>query len=213
MQSSPALSVLLPVRDGAATLDETLASLLAQTFADFEIVAVDDGSVDATPEILGRWSVRDRRLSVVRTEARGIVAALREACARAAAPLLARMDADDISEPRRFERQAALLAGQPEIAACGTLVRYFPEEALRDGTRAYESWINALVAPEEIERDLFVECPIAHPTLVIRRDALQAVGGYRDVPWPEDYDLVLRLAAAGRQMTKVPEALLRWREG
>jgi glycosyltransferase involved in cell wall biosynthesis len=213
MRPSPALSVLLPVRDAAATLDEALSSLAEQTFGDFEIVAVDDGSVDATPDVLARWSTRDRRLSVVRTESRGIVSALRQACAQASAPLLARMDADDISESRRFERQVALLQARPEIAACGTLVRYFPDAALRDGARAYEGWINSLIASEEIERDLFVECPIAHPTLMIRRDVLEAVGGYRDVPWPEDYDLILRVAAAGGRMAKVPETLLRWREG
>src|SRR5262245_28113652 len=159
MRSSPALSVLLPVRDATATLDDALASLAAQTFTDFEIVAVDDGSTDATPDILARWSTRGLPLSLVRGEPRGIVAALQQASALAPAPLVARMDADDIAHPRRFERQIALLEAQPEIAAAGTLIGYFPDDAVRDGARDYERWINSLVTPEEIERDLFVECP------------------------------------------------------
>jgi NADPH-dependent 2,4-dienoyl-CoA reductase/sulfur reductase-like enzyme len=91
-------------------------------------------------------------------------------------------------------------------------VRYIPRETLRGGTLRYEAWINALVTPADIERELFVECPIPHPTLMVRRDALAAVGGYRDPGWPEDYDLVLRLWTAGLRMGKVDAVLLDWRD-
>jgi glycosyltransferase involved in cell wall biosynthesis len=202
------------VRNGAATLDEALGSLAAQTLTDFELIVIDDGSTDPTPDLLARWSARgSMRLSVIRTEPRGIVAALQAGTAAARAPLMARMDADDIAQPRRLERQVALLDALPQIAACGTLVRYFPRSRVRDGTRRYERWINSLVEPDEIERDLFVECPIAHPTLMIRRPVLDAVGGYQDMGWAEDYDLLLRVAAAGGRLSKVPEVLLHWREG
>ena len=206
------MSILLPCRDAEPFLPEAIASIDAQTFTHFEVVAVDDGSTDATPDLLAAWARRDRRVRAGRAAGAGLVAALETAVGLARGELLARMDADDIAEPSRLERQVALLDARPELAACGTLVRCFPRDALRDGARRYERWINALVEPEEIARDLFVECPIPHPTLVIRRDALAEVGGYRDLDGPEDYDLVLRLWAAGRKMAKVPETLLRWRE-
>lgn len=209
----PRLSVLLPCRDAAGELPEAVASLEAQTFRDFEVVAVDDHSTDDTFAILRAWAERDGRVRVLRSQRPGLVSALSTGLAAARGELVARMDADDIADPRRFEQQVALLDARHDIAACGTRVRYFPEKVVRDGARRYERWINALIEPEDHARDIFVECPIPHPTLVIRRSVLHAVGGYRNLGWPEDYDLVLRLWAAGYRMAKVPEILLHWREG
>ena len=208
----PRLSVLLPCRDAAATLAEAMASLDAQTYADFEVVAVDDGSRDGTGVLLDVWAARDSRIRVLHTAARGIVPALERARAAATGELLARMDADDVASPDRFTRQVALLDARPSLAACGTRIRYVPRRMLRDGARRYERWINALVEPEDIAREIFVECPIPHPTLMVRRTALAAVGGYRDAGWPEDYDLVLRLWAGGHRLGKVDAVLLDWRE-
>jgi glycosyltransferase involved in cell wall biosynthesis len=204
--------VLLPCRDAAATLDAALESLVHQTFSAFEVVAVDDGSGDGTPACLDAWAARDARIRVARTAGGGIVAALTRAAALARGTLLARMDTDDVAHPERFAAQTALLDANPRIAACGTGVRYFPRAAVRDGARRYERWINGVVTPEEIDRDLFVECPLPHPTVMMRRAAFEVVGGYRDTPWPEDYDLVFRLRGAGFALAKVPEILLDWRE-
>lgn len=213
MVRHPRVSVLLPCRNAEATLDEALESLLQQTFTDFEILAVDDGSEDDTTGVLERWSTRDPRVRTLRMPPSGIVAALNTAAAHARGSVFARMDADDVAVPERFERQAALLDGAADVAACGTAVRYFPRRALRDGARRYEFWLNGIVSADDVERDLFVECPIAHPTLVLRRAAFEAVGGYRDPGWPEDYDLVLRLWAGGFRLANVAEVLLHWREG
>ena len=212
MTSDPQVSVLLPCRDAAATLDESLGSIAAQTFTSIQIIAVDDGSSDGTPELLAEWIRRDARVESVRTPPRGIVAALNSAAERARGEVLARMDADDIADPRRFERQIALLDANPDLVACGTGIRYIPRQAVRDGARRYEQWINSVVSPDEMERDLFVECPIPHPSLMVRQQAFERIGGYRDEGWPEDYDLILRLWEAGHRFGKVPEVLLEWRE-
>ncbi len=135
------------------------------------------------------------------------------AAEHASGDLLARMDADDIAAPARIERQVALLESVPAMAACGTLIQYIPPEAVRNGARRYARWINGVVSHEDIRRDLFVECPLPHPTLVVRRAAYERVGRYQHVSWPEDYDLLLRLAEAGYRLGKVPEQLLAWREG
>ena len=210
---APRVSILLPCRDAKATLNEAVQSLVAQTFPHFEVVAVDDGSTDSTANSLSAWARRDSRVRVFHTEAQGIVAALNTAASAAQGELLARMDADDIAAPDRLEKQVTLLDATDTLAACGTQVRYFPRGVVRDGARRYEDWVNSITTPEDIERDLFVECPLPHPTLLMRRDAFERVGAYCEAGWPEDYDLVLRLWQAGYRLGKVAEPLLAWREG
>jgi glycosyltransferase involved in cell wall biosynthesis len=204
--------VLLPARNGEEHLAECIESLAAQTHRDFEVIAVDDGSADATPELLHAWARSDARVRVLRQEPHGLIAALELARAHARGRYLARMDADDVADPRRLELQLALMEDRPELSVCGCGIRYFPDALIKDGARRYQRWINSLVEPDEIARDLFVECPIAHPTFFMRAEAVAAVGGYRERGWPEDYDLLLRLWEAGRRFGKVPEELLRWRE-
>jgi glycosyltransferase involved in cell wall biosynthesis len=207
----PLVSVLLPVRDEEAYLTEALESLSAQTLEDFEVIVVDDGSVDSSAEIAAEHARDDSRFRVVRRSHSGIVPALEHARAEAHGRYLARMDGDDVSLPRRLEVQLDALE-RDDLDACGGGVEYFPRELVRDGSRRYEEWINGLVSIETATRDVFVECPLPHPTIVVRREALDAAGGYRDCGWPEDYDLVLRLWARGARFRNVDQLVLRWRE-
>lgn len=211
--TTPSVSVLLPVRDGERHLARALNSISRQTFADFEVIAVDDGSKDRTPDILRDLARSDSRLRVVRQPPTGLVAALVRATDEARGALLARMDSDDLAEPERFERQVELVGNDPSLGLAGCRVRYFPREVVRDGARRYESWLNRCRSHYEIERDAFVECPVAHPSFMMRAELVRRVGGYRDMGWPEDYDLFLRLLRAGARFGKAPETLLRWREG
>ncbi|MCK5488346.1 MAG: glycosyltransferase [Gemmatimonadetes bacterium] len=219
----PEVSVLLPCRNVAAWLPRCIESLEAQSLLDYEVLAVDDRSTDETGALLRRWSARDGRVRVLetapgfpgrsagRTPEDGLVGALELAVAAASAPLLARMDGDDIAEPRRLELQRDFLAARPDLAGCGTAVELFPRSEVGEGYRRYETWLNGLSDPEDLWRDLFVECPVAHPTLMIRHSVLSGLGGYRDPGWPEDYDLVLRLHAAGMRIANLASRLVRWR--
>lgn len=213
MNASPPLSVLLPVRDGEGVVQHALNSLSRQTFPDFEVLAVDDGSTDGTLEVLRSAASEDSRIRVFSRSPEGIVPALEFARAQARGRFLARMDADDGAFAHRFQRQMELMASDRRVVLCGTGVVYFPRETVRDGSLRYEAWVNGLANHEEIAADLFVECPIPHPTFLMRADALELVGGYRAMGWPEDYDLILRLWEAGGRFDKAPEVLLRWREG
>jgi glycosyltransferase involved in cell wall biosynthesis len=209
---APRISVLLPVRDAEATLGACLRSLARQTLADWECVLVDDGSRDASLALARAAAARDPRLRVLAAERRGIVPALAVGLAECRAPVVARMDADDLMRRDRLAAQLAALDANPELVGVGAHVRLFPRRELTEGGRAYERWLNAIDSPEAVRREAFVECPIAHPALAIRLDVLLR-HGYRDVAWAEDYDLVLRLLAAGERLSVVPRRLLAWRHG
>lgn len=208
---SPRVSVLLPVRDAAATLEAALRSVARQSLSDFECVVVDDGSHDASPRIATRFAQRDRRFVPVRRGRHGLVPALRAGLARCRGELVARMDADDLMHRDRLATQVALLDARADLAAVGSLVRTFPRSAQNAGRLAYETWLNGVRDPEDVAREAFVECPIAHPTLTIRRAVLER-HGYRETRWPEDYDLVLRLLEAGAKLANAPRRLHAWRD-
>jgi glycosyltransferase involved in cell wall biosynthesis len=209
---SPLVSVLLPVRDAAATLGECLESLAAQSLRDHEVVAVDDGSRDGSGALLARAARRDPRVVHVRTGRRGLVAALNLALRHARAPLLARMDADDVAHPERLGRQARRLAADPGLGVLGCRVRLLGGGA-NQGMRDYVDWLNGLLDHETIVRDLYVESPLAHPSVMMRAADLRALGGYRAFDGPEDYDLWLRAHERGLRFAKDPEVLLDWRDG
>lgn len=213
MSDAPPLSVLLPCRDAADHLPQAISGIRMQTFRDFEVVAVNDGSADDTAGVLERWAERDVRVRVVHLERVGLPVALQTGAGLCRGALLARADADDVSHPRRFAEQVRYLDSRPEVGAVGTQVRYFPRSAVGWGARRYQNWLNDLTEPEKVARDAFVECPIAHPTLMIRRDVFEKTGGYQTKAWPEDYDLVLRLHTSGARLANVPRVLHFWREG
>lgn len=208
----PAISVLLPCYEAADTLPVALESLFNQTLQDFEIIAVEDGSRDATAAILAEHARRDPRLCLISQPHRGIVAALNRGLEACRADYVARMDSDDYAYPRRLERQLAYLQQHPEVGVVSCLVEGFPPDQVRRGFQIYLDWQNSLVTHDEICRELFIESPLAHPSVTFRRELVQRMGSYQDHGWAEDYDLWLRLYLAGVRFAKTPEVLLAWRE-
>lgn len=200
----PVISVLLPFRNAAETLEEALCSVLAEREVPIEVIAIDDGSTDDGARIVER--LNDPRVVPVRTPGLGIPAALNLGLSHARGEVIARMDADDVSLPGRFRAQLALLA---DASVVGTRVEAFPDVGA--GLSRYVAWMNGLVSAADHAREIFVEAPLCHPSVMMRRDALEAVGAWHDTEGPEDYDLWLRFHAHGYAMTKVPEVLLRWR--
>lgn len=207
----PLVSVLVPVRDEEPYLAEALDSLAAQTLEDFEAIVVDDGSTDGSAEIAAGVAAADPRFRLVRQERAGVVAAAERARRLARGRFVACMDGDDRSRPRRLEVQLEAVEREG-LTVCGGQVAYFGAGRVGDGLRRYERWLNSLTTVEAAARDVFVESPIANPALFVRREALDAVGGYRETAWPEDYDLVLRLWRAGARFRNVTEVVLDWRD-
>jgi cellulose synthase/poly-beta-1,6-N-acetylglucosamine synthase-like glycosyltransferase len=208
----PLISVLLPARDAAATIGRALASLRRQAETRWECVIVDDGSTDGTAAIARAFADRDGRYQLVQRPHAGLVGALTTGLERCRGRYLARMDADDVMRATRLARQLARLERDESLAGVGTHVRIFPRDQLTQGRLEYERWLNSLETAEDVLANAFVECPLAHPTLMFRT-AVLAEHGYRDRGWPEDYDLVLRMLERGERLAVVPAPLLGWRDG
>jgi glycosyltransferase involved in cell wall biosynthesis len=211
--AAPRVSVLLPARDAEATVEVAVRSILEQTLSDLEVIAVDDGSSDATGAVLARLAAEDERVRVLTTPGLGLVGALNLGLTACHAPLIARMDADDESLPRRLEVSVAALDANPALAGVGTGVDIFRDDRPPSpNLQAYGRWLSSLTSPELLFRDRLVESPLCHPSVTLRRAALDAVAGWRDGDFPEDWDLWLRLLEAGHRLTAVSEVLHRWRD-
>ena len=206
----PALSVVLPVYNAAPYLQVALDSLSAQTFTDFELIAVDDGSDDASLKILRRHAARDPRLRVNTRPNTGIVGALNDGFAAARAPLVARMDADDEAAPERFARQLARFHAEPGLVALGSAVTFMDTAG-----RSVQSCPRPLTHAG-IEQALLTGDggALIHPSVMFRTETVRAAGGYRifqqDAQYFEDLDLYLRLARLGT-LANLAEPLLRYR--
>jgi len=208
----PDISILLPCYNAEATLEETLTSLEKQSYPDFEVICLDDGSTDTTAAILEKWSKKDQRFVLVKKEHQGIVGICNTGLSLCRSPIILRMDADDRCHPDRIKLQRNFLLQNPDVAVVGSLVEGFPPEQVGEGFSLYYDWLNSLINHDDITREIFVESPLANPCAAFRKTWIKKVGGYQDHGWPEDYDLWLRLYLAEARFAKIPEVLLEWRE-
>lgn len=209
---SPLVSVVLPTFNAGKTVARAIASVRAQTFTDWELIAVDDGSTDDTAEVLRACAAAEPRVRVIERRHEGLVPALNAGLAAARGAFIARMDADDESLPERLIEQVAFLCA-PAHAAVGLvscLVEFGGEGRANEGYARHVDWINSLVTPEQVALNRFIESPLAHPSVMFRRELVERLGGYRDGTFPEDYELWLRWMDVGVRMAKVPRVLLRW---
>lgn len=204
------ISVVLPYRNEASFLRACLLSLARQRGAPFQLVAIDDGSTDGSGAILRSMAGRFEDVVDLRTDGVGLVKALNLGIERADGEIIARADGDDIYHPRRLALQLSRMDAGADMV--GSLTRFFPAKLVQGGFQTYERWINGLVTRESIETEIFVENPIPHPTLMARRSLFDDLGGYREMEWPEDWDLVLRANRIGAVIEKENRVLHFWRE-
>ncbi len=198
----PCIAVVLPVYNGEKYLGAAIQSVLAQTCGDFELVVIDDGSTDRTGEVLAGFT--DARLRIIRHPRNlGLVAALNTGIRNSRGGLIARMDADDICHPRRFERQMAFLEARPQISICGTWFRTFGARKER---------VRSPVDPDHIRARMFFGWAMGHPTLMIRRRLLEqhSLVFNEEFRNCEDYDFLAKAAELTRLAT-IPEFLLDYR--
>ena len=199
----PKISVIMPAYNTEKYIKEAIDSILEQTFADFEFIIIDDGSTDSTAEIIR--SYHDCRIKYIKNvKNAGIVFSLNRGLDIARGEYIARMDADDISLPKRFEKQTAYMDEHLDIAVCGTAIEMFCDNKVI-GRRFPSS------EPEKLKEDLFFSCGVAHPSVMMRKTEIVGLGGYDPMfNGMEDYELWCRVAEKYR-LTVLPEVLLRYR--
>lgn len=203
---TPLVSVLMPVYNAERYVSDAVKSILNQTFKDFEFLIIDDGSTDQSINILQNFADTDNRITLLSRENRGLVNTLNEMIDLASAPLLARMDADDISYPDRFSKQVNFLQKNPPVVCVGGSFEVIDERG---------RLLTRLHLPEnddEIQRmNLVGHSAIGHPCAMMRSESVRMVGGYDSIAaCAEDLDLWLRLGEMG-QLANLPDCVLRYR--
>jgi len=201
----PDVSVVMPVRNGARWLPESVASVLSQSLTGLELLAVDDGSTDETPRILAEFAARDDRVRIIRQEPLGLVAALNRGLADARAPLLARLDCDDRARPERLERQARYLRDHPEVGLLGSWAEAVDADGNVMGRRTPETESDVL------KRFLMRGNPFVHSSVMLRTQLARDLRGFRHAfRAAEDYDLWIRMAEVA-EVANLPEVLVDYR--
>ncbi len=208
----PALSILLPFREAGATLDAAIASIAAQTFSNWELLLIDNGSTDGGPSIATTCAGRDPRIHVIHEPRVGIAHALNTGLTHAQGRYIARMDADDTSHPERLAQQVAYMEAHPEVGVLSTRTTFATTVDKSSGMAWFVHWQNAILTPHDHYVKRFVDAPVAHPTVLFRRELVERHGGYDTGPVPEDHELWLRWMDAGVRFAKLPEELLIWND-
>ncbi len=205
-------SVLLPFHNAVTGLEAAIFSIVQQTFDGWELLLIDNASTDDGRSVAEHWAARDPRITLLHEARIGIAHALNSGLAHARGRYIARMDADDISHPERLEKQVAFMEAHPEIGVLGTRTAFASTMEENRGMQAFVDWQNAILSPHEHYVKRFVDAPLAHPTVLFRRELVEQHGGYDTGPLPEDHELWLRWMDAGVRFAKLPEELLTWND-
>lgn len=206
------VSVLLPVYNASATLSVAIESILAQDFAFWELVIVDDGSTDGSFALATSYAEEDDRIQVHSSNHQGIALALNLGLSLCQGDYIARMDADDYAFSKRLSMQSAYLDRHENIGVVAAQVEYGGDAECNEGYARYVDWSNSLCAPDALYSARFVESPLAHPSVMFRRALCGEHGAYTARAWPEDYELWLRWMEQGVLFAKLPQLLLKWND-
>jgi glycosyltransferase involved in cell wall biosynthesis len=202
----PAISLLMPIYNAERFLAEAIRSVQIQTFEDFEVICVLDGCTDCSEEIL--MSVKDPRFRVLKNDSnRGVAYSSNRALAEAAAPLAGRMDADDVSEPDRLQRQIAYLKAHPEVMVLGTRYDRIDEH----GVRIHKAF-PLPTEPDAVRKAFRNYVALGNSTVLFRTDAIRAVGGFEvEFSYADELVVWLKCLAQNYPMANLPEVLHHYR--
>lgn len=209
----PLISIIMPVKNTASYLEECLDSILAQTYSNWELIAIDDHSTDTSAAILRNYADRDTRIQVWQNEGTGIIHALRTAYQKCKGTYITRMDSDDRMTSNKLDTLWSLLAATSEEGhiAIGQ-VQYFSDQPLGNGFQRYERWLNSLTVAGKNYQDIYKECSIPSPCWMVHRKDLDKCGAFQSERYPEDYDLCFRFYQQGLKVIPCDKVLHHWRD-
>ncbi|MFY0607153.1 MAG: glycosyltransferase family 2 protein [Cyclobacteriaceae bacterium] len=202
----------MPVKNGGKYLTSCVESILSQSFNDWELIVVNDHSEDDTAEILAKYSVNDSRIAAFNNPRKGIVNALEFGLLHCCGDFVSRMDSDDIMPEHRLATMIQALEKSSNGTIVTGLVEYIGAAPISEGYQIYEQWLNHVNLSGSQWDNIYRECTIASPNWIIRREDLIKSGGFADLEYPEDYDLVFRWYQSGFKVKCLPQITLFWRE-
>lgn len=205
------ISILLPVKNGEAYLEECLDSIMGQSISSWELWVVNDHSKDRTENILKEYAQKDPRINYCNNVGFGIVSALRTGYKNACGTMFTRMDSDDIMPAKKLEIMQALLNSQDQVLVTGR-VKYISEGELGAGYKAYQNWLNELIVNENHYQEIYKECVIPSPCWMVSRKTLESCGAFESETYPEDYDLCFRFYENKIKVVTTNELLHIWRD-
>ena len=208
----PTISILMPVKNTSKYLSECIESIIAQTYQNWELIAVDDHSEDNSKEILQGYADQDFRICMLSNEGRGIIEALMTAFQQSNGKYITRMDSDDIMMPEKLITMRNQLEEKGSGYVAIGLVEYFSGEKLGAGYRAYESWLNGLSRKGRNFEEIYKECVIPSPCWMVSREDFVKCGGFGSNIYPEDYDLCFRFYKEGLKVIPAMKVLHSWRD-
>lgn len=201
----------MPVKNAGLYLHQCIDSMLHQSFRNWELLAVDDGSTDESNRILSAFEDKDLRVRVLNNPESGIVAALAHAFQNSTGKFVTRMDADDVMPVKKLETLYKALQGKQKTVVTGK-VKYFGDKKISEGYLRYEKWLNDVVEENHFERDLFRECVVASPNWMVDRKCFEQDIRIDDLSYPEDYDMVFNWIKCGYKIEGLPKMTHMWRE-
>lgn len=208
----PLVSILTPFKNTSEFLSECLTSIQKQSYTNWELLIVDDGSTDNSYKIVNTFTKKDKRIKLFTNPGKGIIEALRFAYSKASGIFITRMDSDDIMTPNKLEVLTSLLLKNGKGYLATGLVKYFSKEGISAGYKNYETWLNKLTKAGTNYSEIYKECVIASPCWMLYRTDFKTIEAFKPNRYPEDYDLTFRCYKYGLKVIPCNELLHYWRD-
>ncbi|OEK05005.1 glycosyltransferase family 2 protein [Roseivirga misakiensis] len=206
------VSLIMPIKNLGRYVKETIESASSQTYQNWELIIINDQSTDDTAQIVRELAQQEKRVKLVENDGNGIIPALQKGLGLAQGSFISRIDGDDIMPKDRLELMVNLILGSETKTVVTGKVKYFSDSPISDGYIQYEDWLNERVIQADHWSWIYRECVIASPNWMVRKADLEAIGGFTNLNYPEDFDLVLRWYQQGFTVKSIPKTTLHWRE-
>jgi glycosyltransferase involved in cell wall biosynthesis len=204
------ISIVMPMRNAMPYLIECIASIINQTYTNWELIVVNDHSTDESYNVLMHFCLEDKRIQVLNNTGKGIIDALQMAYSKTNGIYITRMDADDVMPPNKLELMRQVLIKNSKAVITGK-IKYIGNN-LREGYLKYEVWMNDLMENNTHYEQIYRECVIPSPAWMMSKKTFNEIGGFSPNIYPEDYDLTLRIYKAKLDIIPVKEVVHIWRD-